>query len=240
MVRPVRITPTRPVVRVTVPASVLLGLDDAPGDLNGFGPIPADTARLIAQDATWQRLVTDPVTGVLIDYSTTAYQPGRVLRAAVEARDDTCTLPGCDTPAERCDLDHIEPFDHDHQRENHSVAAGAAGHGQTSAWNLHALCRRHHLLKTHAGWGVVRDPATGITTWTTPTGRTHHRPPTVLDTHVDIDQVDPDTSHDLSLRALTGRRLPRRYGTTEPGAIPAETGEPAESTGLPGPGEPPF
>ncbi|MGI5191300.1 HNH endonuclease signature motif containing protein [Promicromonospora sp. CA-289599] len=253
IVRPVRIIPTRPVVRVTVPASVLLGLDDAPGDLNGFGPIPAETARLIAQDATWQRLVTDPVTGVLVDYSTTAYQPGRVLRAAVEARDDTCTFPGCDLPAELCDLDHIEPFDHHrddgrgpghgHQRENHIVTAGAAGRGQTSAWNLHALCRRHHLLKTHAGWGVVRDPATGITTWTTPTGRTQHRPPTVLDTHVDIDQVDPDTSHDLSLRALTGRRLPRRYATTEPGAVPAGPNGPngpAEPTGLFGPGEPPF
>jgi hypothetical protein len=233
----VRITPSRPVVRVTVPASALLGLDDAPGDLTGFGPVPADTARLIAQDATWQRLVTDPVTGVLADYSTTTYQPGRVLRAAVEARDDTCTFPGCDTPAERCDLDHIEPFDHDHPPENDGVAAGTAGRGQTSAWNLHALCRRHHLLKTHAGWGVVRDPATGITTWTTPTGRTHSRPPTVLDTHVDIDQVDPDTSHDLSLRALTGRRLPRQYATTEPGAVSAE---PAEPTGLSGSSEPPF
>jgi hypothetical protein len=238
VVRPVRITPTRPVVRVTVPASVLLGLDDAPGDLKGFGPIPAETARLIAQDATWQRLVTDPVTGVLVDYSTTTYQPGRVLRAAVEARDDTCTFPGCDTPAERCDLDHIDPFDHD--------TAGTAGRGQTSAWNLHALCRRHHLLKTHAGWGVVRDPATGITTWTTPTGRTHHRPPTVLDTHVDIGKIDPDTSYDLSLRALTGRRLPRQYATSEPGAIPGrpgepgQPGEPGEATGSPGPGDPPF
>jgi hypothetical protein len=65
---------------------VLLGLDDAPGDLDGFGPIPAATARLIAQDATWQRLVTDPVTGVLTDYSTTTYQPGKVLRGAVEVR----------------------------------------------------------------------------------------------------------------------------------------------------------
>jgi hypothetical protein len=40
IVRPVRITPTRPVVRVTIPATALLGLDDAPGDLAGFGPSP--------------------------------------------------------------------------------------------------------------------------------------------------------------------------------------------------------
>jgi hypothetical protein len=229
VVQVVRITPTRPVVRVTVPASTLLGLDDAPGDLNGFGPVPAETARLIATDATWQRLLTDPVTGVLTDYSTTTYQPGRVLRAAVEARDDTCTFPGCDTPATRSDLDHIEPFDHDH-----TAGTGAGLRGQTNAHNLHALCRRHHLLKTHAGWDVIRDPATGITTWTTPTGRTHTRPPTVLDTHIEIDQIDPDTSHDLTLRALTGRRLPRQYAPTEPGAIPTEPTSPSS------PDDPPF
>ncbi|MEV0890557.1 HNH endonuclease [Promicromonospora sp. NPDC050262] len=212
----VRVTPTRPVVRVTVPASTLLGLDDAPGELDGFGPIPAETARLLAEDATWRRLVTDPVTGVLVDYSSQAYTPGKVLRAAVEARDGTCTFIGCDTPATTCDLDHIDPFDHEWRER-----AGAAGKnqpGQTNAWNLHALCRRHHLLKTHAGWGVERDPVTGITTWTTPAGSTHARPPTVLDTRVDLDQVDPGTSSDLTVRALTGRRLPRAYITTEPAA----------------------
>ncbi|GHH66863.1 HNH endonuclease signature motif containing protein [Promicromonospora soli] len=214
----VRVTPTRPVVRVTVPATALLGLDDAPGELAGFGPIPADTARLIAQDATWQRLVTDPVTGVLVDHSTTTYKPGRVLRAAVEARDGTCMFLTCDTPAERCDLDHVEPFDHE-----------STGTAQTRAQNLQPLCRRHHLLKTHAGWGVVRDPVTGVTTWTTPTGRNHIRPPTVLDTHVGIDHIDPDTSHRLTLRALTGQRPPRGHRTTERGTAPAGPTDPTDS-----------
>ncbi len=234
----VRMTPTRPVVRVTVPASVLLGLDDAPGDLDGFGPVPAETARLIAEDATWQRLLTDPVTGVLTDYSTTAYKPGRVLRSAVEARDGTCTFIGCDSRAASCDLDHIEPFDHD--QDARPDAAGKTEPGQTRAGNLHALCRRHHLLKTHAGWGVVRDPASGITTWTTPTGKKHTRPPTVLDTRVDLDQVDPDTSHDLTLRALTGRRLPRAYTTTAPATDPSDTSDACDLTAPSGPGEPPF
>ncbi|MFI2364745.1 HNH endonuclease [Promicromonospora sp. NPDC019610] len=225
----VRVTPTRPVVRVTVPASALLGLDDAPGELDGFGPIPAETARLIAQDATWQRLVTDPVTGVLVDYSSQAYTPGKVLRSAVEARDGTCTFVGCDTPATTCDLDHIEPFDHEWRER-----AGAAGKnqpGQTNASNLHALCRRHHLLKTHAGWGVERDAVTGITTWTTPAGSTHARPPTILDTRVDLDRADPGTSQDSTLRALTGRRLPRAYGTAGPAADAIEPSAP---------GVPPF
>ncbi|MGW2090733.1 HNH endonuclease [Promicromonospora sukumoe] len=229
-VQVVRVTPTRPVVRVTVPASVLLGLDDAPGDLEGFGAIPAETARLIATDSTWRRLVTDPVTGVLRDYSTTAYQPGKVLRGAVEARDATCTFPGCDTPATWCDLDHIEPFVHD-QKSHH---AGARAR-QTRASNLHPLCRRHHLLKTHAGWGVVRDATTGITTWTMPSGRTVARPATVLDTRVEIEEVDPDTSSDLTSRFLTGRRLPHESASAEPGTVPTQS-----TAGPSGPDDPPF
>ncbi|MFD2024954.1 HNH endonuclease signature motif containing protein [Promicromonospora aerolata] len=218
IVRPVRITPTRPVLRVTVPASTLLGLDDAPATLDGYGPVPADTARTIAQDATWQRLLTDPTTGILTDYSTTTYRPGKVLRAAVQARDATCTFLGCTTPADHSDLDHIRPFDHTAKNTNGRTDP----RGQTNAHNLHALCRKHHLLKTHAGWDVIRDPDTGLTTWTTPTGRTHTRTPTVLDTHVELDQIDPGTSHDLTLHALTGQHLPRAYATTEPGAVQTE------------------
>ena len=240
IVRPVRVTPTRPVVRVTIPATALLGLDDAPGHLAGFGPIPAETARTIAQDATWQRLLTDPTTGILTDYSTTTYQPGKVLRAAIEARDDTCTFGWCDTPGSHCDLDHIEPFDHDHKHNHdHNDTGTGTGNapGQTRAQNLQPLCRKHHLLKTHAGWDVVRDPDTGITIWTTPTGRTHTRPPTVLDTHIDLDHIDPDTSHDLTLRALTGQHLPSAYATTEPGAIPPTPNEPDRPTET---DDPPF
>src|SRR6185312_10795563 len=63
-------------VQVTVPASVLAGLSDAPGQLVGLGPISAHLARLIAEDATWRRLLTDPTTGLFIDVGTTAYRPG--------------------------------------------------------------------------------------------------------------------------------------------------------------------
>src|SRR5690606_13691694 len=66
----VRVIPVRPQVRVTVPATALLGLDDTPAQLDGYGPVPADTAALLAGDATWQRLATAPVTGILTDYST--------------------------------------------------------------------------------------------------------------------------------------------------------------------------
>lgn len=167
-------------VNVTVPATMLLDPQDAtPGMLEGIGPIPADEAARLATGGTWRRLLTDPVTGVLTDYSTRSYRPGAVLRAAVAARDQACTFPGCDRPARsggkaRADLDHIEAFDPDHRYR-------AGEPGQTRAANLHPLCRRHHNLKTHAKWQVTRDPETGTTRWTAPTGTVTGIAPTVVD-----------------------------------------------------------
>ncbi|MFI8523728.1 HNH endonuclease [Promicromonospora sukumoe] len=170
----VRVITVKPQIRITVPATMLLGLDNTPGHLDGYGPIPAETAARIATDATWQRLLTDPVTGILTDYSTATYQPGKILRQAVTARDQTCCFPQCDRPARHADLDHIQPYDH--QLNPASQPPGARG--QTRAHNLQPLCRAHHLAKTHHGWDVIRDPDTGTTTWIAPTGHTHTRPPT--------------------------------------------------------------
>ena len=33
------------------------------------------------------------------------------LRRAIQVRDRHCTWPGCDTPAERCEIDHIVPYE---------------------------------------------------------------------------------------------------------------------------------
>ncbi len=169
----IRVITVKPQIRVTVPATMLLGLDDSPGQLDGYGPIPAQTAARIATDATWQRLLTDPVTGILTDYSTTTYQPGKILRQAVTTRDQTCCFPQCERPAQRADLDHIHPYDH----HLDPTTQPADSPGQTRASNLQPLCRAHHLAKTHGGWDVTRDPDTGVTTWTAPTGHTYNRPP---------------------------------------------------------------
>ncbi|WP_454855634.1 HNH endonuclease [Promicromonospora soli] len=209
----IRVVPVKPQIRITIPATTLLGLDDAPGRLDGYGPIPADLAAQIATDATWQRLLTDPVTGILTDYSTTAYQPGKILRQAVIARDQSCGFLQCDRPGHFADLDHIVPYDHDLDPKTQPPGTP----GQTRAANLQPLCRAHHLAKTHHGWTPVRDPDTGITTWTAPTGHVYTRPAT------QVGKVSNDTT---SLADDTRARLgqpPLTSPATTPPTVDSET-----------------
>ncbi len=151
-------------VQVTVAATTLLGLDELPGELAGFGPIPAGMAREIAQDGTWRRLLTDPVTGTLLERGTVTYQPGADLTAFVIARDVTCTFMGCGQPGWRCELDHREPFDPDRPADE-----------QTTADNLDTRCKHHHEQKTSGGWSVRRVPGSGASEWTDPWGITFTR-----------------------------------------------------------------
>ena len=50
-------------VQVVIDLPALLGLAEHPAELVGYGPLPAPVARALARDATWTRLVTEPVTG---------------------------------------------------------------------------------------------------------------------------------------------------------------------------------
>lgn len=164
--------------QVVVDLPTLLGLADNPGELVGFGPIPASLARQLAADSKWRRLVTDPVTGHLLDFGRRTYSPPTALRDYIVARDRTCRFPGCSQPAFRTDLDHTVAFGED------------ASGGSTAAANLHCLCRRHHKLKTHHSWNVVADtgPSDRLT-WTSPRGKRYvSHPPPQLDQPGHFDQ----------------------------------------------------
>ncbi|MGN6599136.1 MAG: HNH endonuclease signature motif containing protein, partial [Actinomycetes bacterium] len=147
---------------VAVPYDVLLGASEVPGELAGYGPLPAPLVRAIAGDptGTWQRLVTDPLTGSVEDFGTTRYRPPAKLMGHVITRDWTCRAPGCGAPAVVCDVDHATPYRN-----------GTTG-GTTCAANLIPLCRRHHRCKTFTDWTVVRE-ADGTVVWTTPTGHVY-------------------------------------------------------------------
>ncbi|MFZ1361495.1 MAG: DUF222 domain-containing protein [Candidatus Nanopelagicales bacterium] len=151
--------------QIVIDLPTLLGLADNPGELIGYGPIPAFFAReLAAESGSWRRLVTDPVTGHLLDYGSTTYTPPAALREFIMARDRVCQFPSCSQAAYRCDLDHVEPF------------AGTDQGGSTSADNLIALCRRHHRLKTHHNWEVAVDLTEQEINWTSPRGYSYKKP----------------------------------------------------------------
>jgi hypothetical protein len=85
------------------------------------------------------------------------YRPSAKLAEFIRVRDLTCRFPGCDVPAECCDIDH-------------TVAWPL---GPTHPSNLKCECRKHHLLKTFwTGWQDVQLPD-GTVIWTAPSGRTY-------------------------------------------------------------------
>jgi hypothetical protein len=149
--------------QVTIPLSSLVGVDDAPGELAGVGPIPAGVARELMADATvWERLLTDPVDGHLVTQDIKRYRPTAAMRRFLHTRTGgVCSARGC---GHRHDLqvDHVVP-----------VPAGP-----TSITNLTPLCPGDHNGKTHGGWVHVLDPESGTLTQTSPIGRSYTTAPT--------------------------------------------------------------
>ena len=147
-------------VNVTIDLPTLLGLAENPGQLAGYGPIPASVARELASDAKWKRFITEPQTGNLLDFGRESYEPPQQLKDFLIARDRTCRFPGCRRSALLSDLDHAESWD---------------SGGSTSPDNIGALCRRHHRLKTHDGW-KIESFSDGSCTWTSPLGKQFFTP----------------------------------------------------------------
>ncbi len=109
-------------------------------EIPGIGSIPVATARALAGDAFLSVLVRDGT-----DLRAVAHLgrtiPSR-LRTAIELRDRSCVVPGCDV-RRHLEIDHIMP-----------VTQG----GPTSLDNLARLCRWHHYLKTHRGYRLSGGP----------------------------------------------------------------------------------
>ncbi len=156
-----RITPT---VVVTVPALTLLGKSDEPGDLAGYGPIDAETARKLAGKAkTWRRLLTDPESGIALSLGRKRYKPTKQMREFLELRDGTCEFRGCNRRATHCEIDHTKAWEFG---------------GPTDSDNLAHLCPKHHRLKHQTTW-QARQVGGGTIQWTSPDGRTYVTEPEV-------------------------------------------------------------
>jgi hypothetical protein len=147
-------------VNVTIDLPTLLGLKENPGQLAGYGVLPAHIVRALAGEGKWRRFITDPNTGTLLDYGRDSYQPPQDLVDYLIARDRTCRFPGCRQSAARADIDHAEAWEDG---------------GETSAANLGALCRRHHRMKTHGGWKLTSSED-GSCNWESPDGHRYFVP----------------------------------------------------------------
>ncbi|KAD3514978.1 DUF222 domain-containing protein [Arthrobacter yangruifuii] len=141
-------------VMVLINAETLLGLDNKPAELHGYGPISAEAAReLVRSIGHWTGLLRSGSTGEILDVGRQRRVPPG-LRRWLQARDSTCRFPGCSANVITAEIDHTVPW----------ARGGPTVHG------LECLCRKHHALKT-AGFWTARQPAPGLLEWTSPAGR---------------------------------------------------------------------
>jgi hypothetical protein len=119
--------------------SVVLGRVGA--ELGWTGPIPPETARRIACDATVTRLLLDP-DGQPLHLGRTRRLVSPAQRIVLAQRDGGCVFPRCDRPPEWCDAHHLTSW---------------VDGGRTDVEELCLLCRFHHRFTHEGGWTVTRD-----------------------------------------------------------------------------------
>jgi hypothetical protein len=193
--------PRRGVVDLQMSLSTLMGLDDLPAELTGFGPLLADLARqAVAQmpELQWRFSLYNDLHELAVHGITharpttpaatatsgrrTKRRPTADVAAFVRARNRTCMAPGCRIPARQCELDHTVAWTEDGESEPENLGPGCTGH--------------HHLK--HAEGTDLTQGTPGFFGWTTPRGLqylTKPTPPLYADPPpvvVDHDQnVDP-------------------------------------------------
>ena len=158
--------PAQVVIHVVAEAATVSGESATPGQsarpgyLPGFGAVAAETVRDLATRAHLR-----PLKPAQEFTAEPQYRPSTALAEFIRARDLWCRFPGCEVPAEFCDLDHSIPW---------------ASGGPTHPSNLNCKCRAHHLLKTfwcgENGWAEQQYPD-GTLVFTSPSGRTYTTTP---------------------------------------------------------------
>lgn len=180
---------------LTVPLATLAGRADAPGELAGFGPVTAHTARRLAAagadspQVRWCVTVTDDA-GQPAGHGC-AHHRGRLGGSAAgggwEFRVRIRALAAADCGHERASSRYRPPpslwhlIQIRHQRctfagcrmpaarcdGDHTMAY--ADGGRTCECNLGPLCRHHHRVKHAEGWRLEQ-PEPGVLAWVTPAG----------------------------------------------------------------------
>jgi hypothetical protein len=154
-------------VNLVIADETLLGGDNSPAVVEGYGPIPATVARRLVDGAvtdrrsraTLRRLYRHPKTGALVAMESRSRCFPRGLANFIGLRDQTCRTPYCDAPIRH--RDHAQP----HTRG-----------GPTSAENGLGECERCNYTKESPGWRVTAgDDENGVhnAEFVAPTGKSY-------------------------------------------------------------------
>lgn len=150
--------PTDPDALASARRVVIHAYDDGDADFGGlflarYGPLSRFSSDELQRFAR-RRLDAMDTLADPDSESSRRYSPSEALARFCRGRDGTCVFPGCQTPADKTDLDHIIPFDHDDPQRG----------GYTTSDDLASLCRTHHRLKTEGVWAYYRS-ADGVYVW---------------------------------------------------------------------------
>ncbi len=131
-------------VFVTVPVQLLAAArDGAPIDPSVAEALAAEQAEMVGGDAidavtaaqlfldasAFHRVITDPITGAILDMDRRSYRPTEAQRDWLILKHRTCARDGCERLAADAEIDHRRPW---------------ARGGRTNADNLAPLCPRDH------------------------------------------------------------------------------------------------
>jgi hypothetical protein len=123
-------------------------------EIAGIGPVPLATAVNEIGEAILKVVISDGR-----DVTTVCHLGRAVpahIRTALEARDQTCVVPGCQV-TKGLEIDHDQ--------------VAFCDDGPTELWNLALLRHWHHQLKTHGGFALTGGP--GCWEWDAPVSQSN-------------------------------------------------------------------
>ncbi|MGE2688782.1 HNH endonuclease [Mycolicibacterium pulveris] len=180
-------------VNLVISDQTLLGDDEHPAVVDGYGPIPASVARKVVAAAvadkksvaTLRRLYRHPKSGALIAMESRARRFPKALATFIGLRDQRCRTPYCDAPIRH--RDHALP----HHRG-----------GPTDRVNGLGTCARCNYAKEAPGWQVRGSEVDGAheADYITPTGARYHSkaPPPPGPPPVTVSEVEMHISIELA------------------------------------------
>lgn len=110
-------------------------------EIAGVGPVAVATARALLPEAFLKVVIVDAVD--VISVSHLGRHVSAHVRTAIEERDPTCVVPGCDV-AMGLEIDHWQ--------------TDYGDDGPTALFNLARLCHFHHNMKSYRGFSLGGGP----------------------------------------------------------------------------------